>query len=46
MQENTEEQINSTQKDEGPSQDTAINCPPSIFMIEKEEISSENRICF
>lgn len=46
MQENTEEEINSAQKDEGPSQDTAVNCSPSILMIEKEEISSENRICF
>lgn len=46
MQENTEEEINSAQKDEGPSQDTAVNCSPSIFMIEKEEISSKNRICF
>lgn len=46
MQENTEEEINSAQKDEGPSQDTAINCSPSIFVIEKEEISSEKEYAF
>lgn len=44
MQKNTKEWINNVQENEGTSQNRAMNCSPSTFMTEKEEMDLEYRI--